>query len=72
MPAWVDRSEIEAVYKRAREITLATGTEHQVDHIVPLQGEFVCGLHVPWNLQVLTARENAAKKNRILPEQDVV
>lgn len=60
-PPWVDHGAIEQVYLRSRELTAATGVGHQVDHIVPLQGRYVSGLHVQSNLQVLTALENKIK-----------
>ena len=63
-PAWADLSEIEKFYNLARRLTETTGEEHHVDHIIPLQGRRVCGLHVETNLQVLTAADNLAKGNR--------
>jgi 5-methylcytosine-specific restriction endonuclease McrA len=55
-PAWSDTAAIKAFY-------MACPEGHQVDHIVPLQGETVSGLHVLANLQYLTPTENKAKGN---------
>ena len=64
-PPWVDKRSLEAVYRAARKMTKRSGIKHHVDHIIPLKHELVCGLHVPWNLQILTASENSRKKNRL-------
>lgn len=66
-PAWLTaehKREMREMYLIAELLTKFLGEEHQVDHIIPLNHELVCGLHVPWNLQVLTAAENVAKSNR--------
>lgn len=65
-PRWLTRqhmTEIKAVYEESARLSASTGVRHEVDHIVPLSGEAVCGLHVPWNLQPIPAEENRLKSN---------
>ena len=66
-PKWLtadDHAQIKAVYEQAQRLTECLGVEFQVDHIHPLQGKNVSGLHAPWNLQVITATANRQKGNR--------
>lgn len=66
-PAWLTEGhqrQIAVFFKEAKRLTKTTGIPHHVDHIVPLQGETVSGLHVPWNLQVVPAAYNLAKGNK--------
>jgi hypothetical protein len=57
-PVWVDLNAIKEIYK-------SCPSGMQVDHIVPLRGEGVSGLHVPWNLQYLTSQDNQKKSNKL-------
>lgn len=60
-PPWLDREMeilIRAIYAQAEQVSVSTGVAHHVDHIVPLVGKTVCGLHVPWNLRVMEGVEN--------------
>lgn len=65
-PRWLTadhHAEIARIYADCRRETDETCVPHEVDHIIPLRGIDVCGLHVPWNLRVITAYENRRKSN---------
>jgi hypothetical protein len=67
IPAWLtaeDHAAMDALYAEAVRLTRETGVPHDVDHIIPLQGRMVSGLHVPSNLQILTASQNRSKGHK--------
>lgn len=70
-PSWSDSDAIKALYATAKQLTVDTGIKHEVDHIIPIQGKRVCGLHVPWNLRVITKAANVRKHARF-GDDDVV
>ena len=63
-PKWADMAMIKWVYSCAPIFSRETGIAHHVDHVVPLNGENVCGLHVHQNLTIIPATENMRKKNK--------
>lgn len=64
-PKWAVIKAIREFYKNAARISVETGIPHHVDHIYPLQGRNVCGLHVETNLQIISGVVNIAKGNKI-------
>ena len=65
-PKWLslnDKKVMECYYNLSIRLTECLGIEFQVDHIIPLQGELVSGLHIPSNLQILTKSANLRKSN---------
>lgn len=67
-PLWLTdehKAEIEAIYQLRDELTKESGIIYHVDHIDPLVSDKLCGLHVPWNLRVITAEENLKKSNKV-------
>jgi len=67
-PKWITPEQklaMRNLYLQAQALTKATGERYVVDHIIPLISPEVCGLHVPWNLRVITQEENLIKSNKI-------
>lgn len=72
-PKWltkVQKAQMREIYKMAITMTQTTGEQYVVDHIVPLRSHEVCGLHVPWNLRVITQEENLKKSNKLVAHSE--
>ena len=63
-PPWLNQQHIEEM----RRIYLRCPKGKHVDHIVPLKSNIVCGLHVPWNLEIVDEKQNLLKSNHIWPD----
>lgn len=69
-PGWVNRDDLKLIQLRARQTSELSGVEQHICHIVPLNHPRVCGLTVPWNLEIKAARINLSESNHIhLDEQ---
>ena len=67
--AWANLEAIKEIYRDASDLTKLTGISFHVDHIIPMQGKLVSGLHVETNLQILSIHENCSKHNKFNPEE---
>lgn len=68
MPPWISQEQLaqmQQVYESANYLEMVTGDFYHVDHIVPLGSSKVCGLHVPWNLQILEKEQNISKGHKV-------
>lgn len=68
-PPWITAEQklaMRKLYLEAQKLTKLTGERYVVDHIIPLISDSVCGLHVPWNLRVITQEENLKKSNKLV------
>lgn len=65
-PRWADIQAIELIYEQMN-LRRKQGEDVQVDHIIPIRGKHVCGLHVENNLQIIPRLDNVRKSNRLIP-----
>lgn len=68
LPVWADRKKMAEIYARAQILTIETGIPYEVDHIVPLVSQLVCGLHCEANLRPWPRLENRRKHNLTWPD----
>ena len=60
------------MYQAAILSSKITGEKYVVDHIYPLRSEVVCGLHVPWNLRIITQQQNLQKSNAMPGDEEAL
>jgi hypothetical protein len=65
-PKWADLGAIREIYRKAVQATKLTGFQYHVDHILPLNGKRVSGLHIAENLRVVTEFENLSKGSKFM------
>ena len=68
-PPWLTKEQkrqMREIYETAQTLRENLNEDFHVDHIIPITSPFVCGLHVPWNLQILLAEENIRKSNSLI------
>jgi hypothetical protein len=65
-PAWADKQAIRCMYEIAHRISKCTGLEWHVDHVLPLNGREVSGLHIHTNMQIIPAKANHTKSNKMV------
>lgn len=65
-PLWANLEKVKQIYVDCQLISEMTGIKHHVDHIIPLKGTLVSGLHVEYNLRIIPAIENLSKNNTFI------
>jgi len=65
-PTWADLDAIQEIYLLRDLMIAETRKVYHVDHIIPLQGNNICGLHVEYNLQIILAEENLSKGPKLI------
>jgi hypothetical protein len=70
--SWADMEKVRSLYKLSQDLSKETGITHHVDHIVPINSEYVCGLHWEGNLQVIPYNENITKSNKVWPNMGAI
>lgn len=72
-PKWLTAShffQMREMVKIRNEVQWLSEARLSIDHIIPLKGPIVCGLHVPWNLQIIPLADNLAKGTKLVPQHN--